>query len=163
MGYLLATLLLATGVLALVASATSRPDRNYWPMLRTIFAALAFVYIGSGVSRLLATWHGVRPANPATPLALVFSAAILAALAYGVWFMRRRNHTARFIRMDLDGSLTFLPVEDLERAASLTASWVHHGTAPRAVVVELQQASAEWHRKERWHRSIAGQRGTIDD
>lgn len=163
MGYLLATLLLATGVLALVASATSRPDRNYWPMLRTIFAALAFVYIGSGVARLLSTWRGAPTTTPATGLALIFSAAILAALAYGVWFMRRRNRTARFVRMDLGGGLTFMPVEDLERAASLTASWVHHGTAPRAVVVELQKASAEWHRKERWHESIAGKRGAIDD
>lgn len=162
MGYLLALVLLATGGLALLACAIARPDRNYWPMVRVIFAALAFVYIGSGVSRLLMAWRGVQPAAPATVLSLVFSAAILGALLYGVWFIRKRNRTARFIELDLAGAPSFTPIEDLERAALLTASWVNSGAAPAATVERLGRASAEWHRQARWPVPAPHKPGAID-
>src|SRR5689334_17742886 len=129
MGLLFAALQLAITLVTLACATATRPDRTYHPMVRVIWAVLAFIYGGSFVGNL--TSHAGSP-NPVTRLA--FNAAMLGTVLYALWFMRRRNHTPRFLELNLGGDIIVTSVEDLDRAAMLTESWLHHGAMPDAAV-----------------------------
>lgn len=159
MAYVLAGILLVSGAAALVCSRIARPDRNYWPLVRVIFAALAFVYCGSGVARLLQAWQGLTLTAPATTTGLVFAATILGVLLYGVWFMRKRNRLARFLGLTIGGDIVLRSVEELDAAAVLTESWAFHGSLPPARAAGLRLALDEWERKRRWEAGLRGERG----
>jgi hypothetical protein len=131
-------------------AALTRRDRNYWPMLRVLWAAIAFIYGGSGLSVLVSR-------RLPTTANLVFVAVALAAVAYSVWFMRKRNRTPRFIRLDTAGDVILRSVEELDTAANLAESWAAHGAMPEARVASLRAALAEWDAKRAWAREMASQ------
>ena len=132
-----------------VAARLTRPDRNYWPMLRVIWAALGFVYSASAVAMLIA------PDRPAPAVRLGSSIAMLAAVGYAIWFMRRRNRTARYIHLTIEGHEVFRPIEELEAMASTMASWAAHGDMPAEIAARLVRALAERDRQARWREELA--------
>jgi hypothetical protein len=125
---------------AVICSKSVRADRTYHPMLKVIFAALAFVFAGGGVNSL-GRWTG-QPVTRA-----IFVLVMLLAVGYAAWFIRRRNITARFIRLLLNGEYVIMSVEELDHAASLAESWANHGTMTPARVASLEAALGNWHRK----------------
>lgn len=161
MTYLLAALLLVTGAAALAAAKLTRHDRNYWPMLRIIWAMLAFAYTGGGVARLLAARRGAAPAEASPPLlSLVFTGAILFALLYAIRFMARRNRTPRFLALSVGGEVVVLPVEELRQRAETTISWARHGAMDAATAAELRAALDRWAEFEDWRRRTLGEART---
>lgn len=129
--------------LTLLCARASQPDRNYWPMVRVMFAAIAFIYGGSLTGNLT----GGQP-HPATRV--VFNVAMLLAVGYALWFIRKRNRTPRFIGLDLGGHLTMMTTEEIDHAAMVAESAAHHGVLPPARSATLGAALAEGERKRRW-------------
>lgn len=131
-------------------AALTRRDRNYWPMLRVLWAVFAFIYGGSGLAVLLNQRPpGLRDA--------IFAGAALGAVGYSVWFMRRRNRTPRFLRLDAAGDVVLRSVEELDAAANLTESWAAHGAMTEARAASLRDALDEWERRRAWARDMAAQ------
>lgn len=145
MGLLFAALQLIITLVALACVKSTRADRTYHPMVLIVWIGFAFVYGGSFVGSL--TNHTGAP-NPVTRL--VFNIVTLLVVCYALWFMRRRNRTARFLGLTLGGDLVVRSVEELEAAALLTESWVHHGAMPEERVAKLREALAGWDEKQAW-------------
>jgi hypothetical protein len=137
---------------AIHAASLTRRDRNYWPMLRVMWAAIAFVYGGSAFNLLTVRAAGTPP-SPVVRLA--FSGVALAAIGYSVWFMRRRNRLARFVGLTVGGDIVVRSVAELEAAATLVESWAAHGAMPEARAARLEAALAEWRAKKAWARATA--------
>ena len=131
-------------------AALTRRDRNYWPMLRVLWAVFAFIYGGSGLAVLM----NRRDPNLRD---LIFAAAALGAVGYSVWFMRRRNRLPRFLRLTVGGDILLRSVEELDAAANLTESWAAHGAMTPARAASLRAALAEWERRRAWSAGLARQ------
>ena len=138
---------LAITVVAYLCARATRPDRNYWPMIRVMWSVLMAVYFGAFVNNVLGGRGG-----PVVRLA--FSAAMLGALLYALWFMRKRNRVARFVGLTLGGELLMRSVEELEAAAALTESYARHGAMPPELAARMEAALAEWRAKEAWKADI---------
>jgi hypothetical protein len=123
-------------------AALTRRDRNYWPMLRVLWAVFAFIYGGSGLAVLMNRRDpGLRD--------LIFAAAALGAVGYSVWFMKKRNRLPRFFQLDVAGTPTVVGLDEIERAANLVESAAHHGVLPESNVARLERALAAWHAHQR--------------
>jgi hypothetical protein len=136
------------GTLALARM--TRPDRNYHPLLVVIWTATAAIYGGSFVANL--TGEGGRPS---TVTRVVFSAVMLAAVLFALWFVRKRNTTPRFLGLSINGDIIVTPVEDLRQMATMVESWAAHGAMPAEVVERQRAALAEWEAKRAWARGLA--------
>lgn len=136
-----------------VCARLTRPDRNYYPMQRVIWAVLGFVYGGSALARVFQS-----PSLPPGRVALsgAFSLAVLAATTYSIVFMRRRNTTARFVPLDVAGNPVMVQVEDLRVAHTKTTSYLRHGAMPAAWVGEIDDARAKWQEIEDWRGGVTG-------
>jgi hypothetical protein len=128
----------------------TRRDRNYWPMLRVLWAVLAFIYGGSGIAVAM----NQRDPNLRD---LIFASAALGAVGYSVWFMHRRNRLARFLGLTVGGDIVVRSVHELEAAATLTESWAQHGAMPAARAERLRAALAEWEAKRAWAAALAAE------
>lgn len=152
MGWVFGALQLGIVLLTLACARTSRPDRNYWPMVRIIFAAIAAVNGGTFVGNL--TSHGATP-NPVARV--VFNAAMLAAMLYALWFIRKRNATPRFIRLTLGGDFVVMTIEEIDQAVNIAESAAHHGTLTPERAASMRAALAEWERKRAWAAGLQQQ------
>lgn len=145
---ILCLLWLAVGVVAYLCARLTRPDRNYYPMQRVIWGALSFVGMGAGLSDGAALLFGGEGST--TIAKTVFAGALVAATTYAARFMRKRNTTPRYIALDIAGQELPVDEEHLRRQSENVTSVVHHGAAPEAWVTGLEEACAEWRRKQRW-------------
>lgn len=142
--------LLAVAIVAALAARSTREDRNYYPMQKVIWFVIAFVYGGSATAAAFGA--------PTHPLVrLVFTAAMLGAVSYSLWFIRRRNRTPRYLPLAIDGHIETVTQPELwhdyERAISLT----YHGDALPDWVAQMEAAIAHW-REEQRHPQTLGQR-----
>lgn len=138
---------LATAAASSVCARLTRYDRNYWPMLRVIFATFGFVYGGAAIAALMG-------GQGSASTRVVFSSVVLLALLYAIWFMRKRNATPRYIWIDVDGTQRTVGMGEIERAATLVESAANHGHLPGARAARLELALVEWRRKEAWRRGL---------
>jgi hypothetical protein len=142
--------LFAIAVGAVACARSSRDDRNYYPMQKTMWFVLAFIYGGSGAAALFNS-----PTRP--EVRAVFTVLMFGAVLYSFWFIRKRNATPRYLPLTLGGQTEMVPTTELwhdyERAISLTA----HGDAPPQWVAQMEQAMARW-REEQRHPETLGQR-----
>lgn len=147
---ILSAIQLAIALLAIACGRQTTATRNYHPMLRVLWTAIAFVFGGSAVNTALG-------GTPHQTTRWVFAVAMFLAVGYSLWFIRKRNHTPRFVGITLAGELHLVPVADLERAATLTDSWAHHGAMPPETVARLEESLREWHRMEEWRAGLTAQ------
>lgn len=149
----LVVLILAWEAVAFGAYACARltkPDRNYWPMIRVIWTALAVFAQLAAVGAIMGRVNTIGGR-------LVFAGILLAAILYSIYFMRRRNHIARYLPLDLGGQVIFVDEEHLRHQSENITSFVQHGTAPEEWVKGLEEACAEWRRMDRWKHDTAAQ------
>lgn len=149
MVWVLMATILAVAVGSTVCARLSRPDRNYWPMMRVIWSAWGFAYAASAIGLV------VNDGQVAFPVRLAGSGAMLVAVVYAARYMARRNRTPRFIELDIAGDPVFVPLDQLEYAATIVESWANHGAMPTERADRLRAALAEAARKDEWKRGLA--------
>lgn len=147
----LTALLFAVAISSSACARMTRPTRNYYPMQRVLWSVLGFVYGGGALSSLFRA-EGGSPVSRA-----VFTAAVLAATTYSVFFMRRRNRTPRFLPVGPTGAVEMVPVEDLRFEFDRMVSYLGHGAMPEAWVPELDRARARWQELEDGRDRLARQ------
>lgn len=150
MDYIVAASFFAVAGGAVHCASLTRRDRNYWPMLRVLWACIAFVYGGSAFGTLVGAQR-----NPTTRA--FFAAAALFAVGYSVWFMHKRNRTPRFVRLTVGGEFHLIPLDELSRAAELVESWARHGAMPAERAASVAAALAEWRAYDAWRKGMARQ------
>lgn len=142
--------LFAIAIGAVFCARLSRPDRNYYPMQRVMWFVLAAIYGGSATAGLFDA-----PTRPS--VRVVFTAMMLGAVYYSLWFIVRRNRIPRYLPLTMDGQTAPVTTTELwhdyERAISLTA----HGDTPPQWVAQMEAALARWHEEQR-HPQTLGQR-----
>jgi hypothetical protein len=150
MGILLAALQLGIVINACVCLRNARNDRSYWPMIRIIFVVLVAVYGGSFAGNIGNMVTGSAESAPPFLVRVIFNAAICAATGYAHWFIRKRNRTPRFVRLDLGGNLTMISVPEVDRGIAVAESTFNHGVARPEQAGRMRAALDEYDRKRRW-------------
>lgn len=137
-------------VVAALAARSTRDDRNYYPMQKVIWFVIAFVYGGSATAAVFDA-----PTQPV--VRLVFTVAMLGAVSYSLWFIRRRNRTHRYLPLALDGHVEMVAQSELWRGYERAISLTHHGDAPPAWVAQMEAAIGHWHDQQQ-HPQTLGER-----
>jgi uncharacterized membrane protein len=134
-------------VLAFVAHWMVTDTRNYHPLLRVLFLALSGAYGGLASATLLGTANDPR-------LRALASTTVCVAMAYCVWFVRKRNRTKRWVRVTAGGHIEFRPVEEMEQITLLAISYAEHGDMPADLMARMREALDEGERKQRWAANL---------
>ena len=142
--------LFVVAVLAALCDRHTRADRSYYPMQRVMWRTVAAVYMGSAVEALF-------DAPPAPAVRAAFAAAMIAATAYSLWFIRRRNRLPRFLALSVGGEVIVRPVAELEAKADEVESWAAHGAMPPERAARLAAALDRWRAHEAWRATLADQ------
>lgn len=142
--------LYAVAIGAALCARSTRHTRNYYPMQRVMWFALAMVYGGSATA---ATFGA--PTNPL--VRAVFTGLMLAAVLYSLWFIRRRNRTPRYLPLALGGQVEMVAQPELWAAYERAISLTYHGDAPAAWVAQMEAAITHWREEQRRPQTL-GQR-----
>lgn len=147
---LFAIVTLGIAIFSTVCAKRTRPDRNYWPMQRVMWSVIGFVYYGALINIVL---HG----SGGLQMRIIFSVVVLCAMIYSSWFMNKRNNTPRFIQLSIDGHEHFLALDELRIAATITTSFLRHGSMPKDWIPEIEEALQDWHNMDNWRQELARQ------